>query len=749
MIPEDARTRNPYIDELEERIRANVPPELLDRPQWLSWKPEVDPRTGKVKKVPYNAIGRKADHTDQAQWQTFDNATATAKRFGHRGVGYVFSIDDPYAGTDLDHCIVGGQLAAQASERMSLLNTYSEYSHSETGVHCIALGKLPPHGRKKNNVEMYDSGRFFVVTGDHIQGTPRTINDAQEALSELHMEVFGPAPDSQPAAPAMPATADDAALLGKMLASKQGAKIQALWDGNIAAYGSASEADAALCNHLAFWTGNDPQRIDRLFRQSGLMREKWDRRARTGETYGQGTIKRCLSANAYYPGSANKPAQKSALEFREEMLLLREFVRSADFSQHVPKEMQSKTGYRTSATDKKVCDAILDMFEQAGKFTAALPLERIQEYAGLGSFRTAGYALQRLTWFVEPAMNRERQADAQVYKLKFVVSTLQTENTTPPLCKTSVCNLETTKSLNSFSNHKGDDAFVFGKADFAKRQGLDVESIGPTPLLVLAALEEHGDMTRQEIAESTGLVSRAVASACRKLNAFGLIEQERSAPREPYTVSLCSGLWKNVELYSQAMKTRHIGLERHHRNLLNRREWAYSRHLKGEITTAQRDIILEKIRAKRLRIIATLYPEFSKEEVTRWVDTEDSKANSKRRMVRDRRMQRSQPEPEAPTVDLIPTIPATVPDNGNEPAPPPPDAPLPSWVTDTRRIESAVRIGLQSMDYDTRCAAEYVQAAVNGLHRPDYAALEAKVWLLDSGAHHALNRAVYERAVTA
>jgi putative DNA primase/helicase len=61
-------------------------------------------------------------------------------------------------------------------------------------------------------------------------------------------------------------------------------------------YPSQSEADEALCCELAFWTGRDTARIDFLFRQSGLYRQKWERSdyrgdtlaramARTAETY--------------------------------------------------------------------------------------------------------------------------------------------------------------------------------------------------------------------------------------------------------------------------------------------------------------------------------------------------------------------------------------------------------------------------------------------------------------------------------
>ena len=54
-------------------------------------------------------------------------------------------------------------------------------------------------------------------------------------------------------------------------------------------YPSQSEADLALCNLLAYWTGSDRERVDRLFRQSGLWRPKWDER-RGEQTYGEQTI---------------------------------------------------------------------------------------------------------------------------------------------------------------------------------------------------------------------------------------------------------------------------------------------------------------------------------------------------------------------------------------------------------------------------------------------------------------------------
>jgi hypothetical protein len=72
-------------------------------------------------------------------------------------------------------------------------------------------------------------------------------------------------------------------------------KFSRLFLGNIAGYPSRSEADSALCWKLTYWTGRHAQQIDRLFRQSRLMREKWDERH--GEkTYGAMTIEKAIAA---------------------------------------------------------------------------------------------------------------------------------------------------------------------------------------------------------------------------------------------------------------------------------------------------------------------------------------------------------------------------------------------------------------------------------------------------------------------
>ena len=126
------------------------------------------------------------------------------------------------------------------------------------------------------------------------------IPERQAPLDALHARVF---PVASPAAtapgPVVTLALADGDVVALARAARNGAKFAALWSGDRGGYGSASEADAALVGLLAFYTGPDPARLDRLFRASGLYRPKWDER-RGAATYGERTIALCLQRGEYY-----------------------------------------------------------------------------------------------------------------------------------------------------------------------------------------------------------------------------------------------------------------------------------------------------------------------------------------------------------------------------------------------------------------------------------------------------------------
>jgi putative DNA primase/helicase len=267
---------------------SNIPKELRERPQWVCYR--VEEREGKNTKVPYSLDGSKASSTDPASWTSFETACAACERFD--GIGFVFCKDDPFTGVDLDHCIVDGKIEPWAVEIAKRLNTYTEYSPSGTGLHCILQAVQSHHSKRKGKVEAYDQGRYFTITGRRIKQLPTTVEPRQSELDAVLLEMFGPNGETEKTThcPQAPLDMSDLDLIGKATSARNGPKFAALFSGDISGYTSASEADLALCNMLAFWTGRDSVRMDRMFRQSGLYRaDKWDR-----QDYREGAINKAI-----------------------------------------------------------------------------------------------------------------------------------------------------------------------------------------------------------------------------------------------------------------------------------------------------------------------------------------------------------------------------------------------------------------------------------------------------------------------
>jgi putative DNA primase/helicase len=290
------------MDKIErlQRIADNAPSELKAIPRWVGYQ-LVPKEDGKFDKVPYDPnTGNNASSTNPATWASFDQAIQFARTNAKiHGVSIALTDDDNLVGIDFDGAVVDGNVVPLVMDAVTLLDTYAEISPSDTGLRIFCYGELPPKGRKKGAAEMYQTGRFMTVTGNHLSNTPGTVNERCAELTALHRQIFGEdKPNTnpstqQPVSPALLAI-DDQALLDKMFTYKNGAAVRSLWDGHHD--GDQSAADMALCGHLAFYTGRDAARMDRLFRQSGLMRDKWDRNARTGETYGEGTISRAIAS---------------------------------------------------------------------------------------------------------------------------------------------------------------------------------------------------------------------------------------------------------------------------------------------------------------------------------------------------------------------------------------------------------------------------------------------------------------------
>ena len=256
-----------------------LPQELKERGSFCLWKYEE--RDGRMTKVPYQTSDIRADSTNKA---TFTNyATAIGIRDKYDGIG--IGVFDDICAINIDHCIENGTLSDMAEDIISRMDSYTEYSPSGTGVRILFKASLPSYDKERYYInsriiglEVYVAGytsRFVTVTGNAISGTG--IEDRTEALTEI-LEKYMVRPGMPVSYASAPGSyLSDDSVLSKISASKQAEKFNVLWNGNIPDGKSHSEADAALCAMLAFWCGGDTDQMDRLFRRSALMRDKWNR----------------------------------------------------------------------------------------------------------------------------------------------------------------------------------------------------------------------------------------------------------------------------------------------------------------------------------------------------------------------------------------------------------------------------------------------------------------------------------------
>ncbi len=100
------------------------------------------------------------------------------------GIGYVFN-GNGIVGIDLDGVMEDGQLTEAAKAMLEELNTYTEVSPSGKGVHCLVYGQMPGgKGKKVDELEMYDRGRYFTVTGDILYSYSTEMQHRQEFISK-------------------------------------------------------------------------------------------------------------------------------------------------------------------------------------------------------------------------------------------------------------------------------------------------------------------------------------------------------------------------------------------------------------------------------------------------------------------------------------------------------------------------------------------------------------------------------------
>tara|TARA_R110002072_G_scaffold169949_2_gene323481 strand:- start:1090 stop:3525 length:2436 start_codon:yes stop_codon:yes gene_type:complete len=293
--------------------------------QFVLWKAVASKsRPGKFDKFPCNIEGNIIDAHNPAYWNDADTALTVSNLLGDNyGVGFVLTDNDPFFFVDIDGAYDGEKWNDIATE---LCTTFAgcaiEVSHSGRGLHIFGTGRPtvltddrrkkavdPVTGLKDDLFDIYTEERFAALTGMAITGdVGLNVQSKLDSVVDTWL-TYKEGETRHSTSQDWTATHDvnshpilsDEKLIAKALNSSakkdaeqifgnktQRVTFKDLWENNTEVFKAQyphdqifddydkSAVDAALAQHLAFWTGGNCERIEKLMRGSALVREKWD-----------------------------------------------------------------------------------------------------------------------------------------------------------------------------------------------------------------------------------------------------------------------------------------------------------------------------------------------------------------------------------------------------------------------------------------------------------------------------------------
>ena len=293
-------------------------PEVLRALPFCTWKLEKDSH-GRLTKVPYNP--RTGFHASVDKPYTFADMEMALKAVeNYSGVG--INISGRVGCIDVDGCVrEDGSLTDTALAVMALFpDAWVEYSPSGTGLHVYFL---IPEGYvydkeeyyincNKYGLEMYIAGEtshFLTITGNVFRTGGMTVTGENlDSFKNTYMK--RPALErAEIQVPEGGSILSDEEVMVKCYRSQGGGTFARYYDGDWTKPGdpnwSHSQADLSVCRRLAFFCRGNMEQMDRLFRNSGLYREKWDERRGDG-TYGELTMRKAIAGcTAFYDRKPN------------------------------------------------------------------------------------------------------------------------------------------------------------------------------------------------------------------------------------------------------------------------------------------------------------------------------------------------------------------------------------------------------------------------------------------------------------
>ena len=137
----------------------NIPKELTDLHQWVcAWDGSKIPMRANEKRAAASSV--------PTTWCAFEEAKEAVTGGRYDYLGFVFN-NNGIVGIDIDKGFdENGFLSDLSIDIMKACKSFTEKSKSGHGIHIYIKGTLPFGGRNnRNGVEIYQTGRFFIMTG--------------------------------------------------------------------------------------------------------------------------------------------------------------------------------------------------------------------------------------------------------------------------------------------------------------------------------------------------------------------------------------------------------------------------------------------------------------------------------------------------------------------------------------------------------------------------------------------------------
>lgn len=333
----------------------------------------------------------------------------------------------------------------------------------------------------------------------------------------------------------------------------------------------------------------------------------------------------------YQPTVGNQPDA-----FDQLLAMARQFVKTVSFAQFIDDKYKAhiyqdkertilaRIEYRTDSTDTKLADALLDLVAQAHSFTVYASYETLRHDAGLGSKATVKAALERLSgWLIEGNETAPAADQARTYRVRIEwIANFVARRSNAIVLSEAICVRSTRDKLSTYSAAKGTDPFLLGRSRTAKRLGLLMGSLGETSLRIVDILEsDPGGWTRSEIGEECAKSLGGLGRCLTRLEELEIVYSERENPRQPKQYFLDPDAWVRIDTLTPTLKTYRLSAERKERALAEQQ-----RRAEIQLDMAQKAATVHRkaqqrsdIIAARRRYLAIIHPDWSSDEILKWI----------------------------------------------------------------------------------------------------------------------------------